>query len=276
MNTAKYPLLIQGFFSTPNGSPQTLTAIAPSTRISWTNTIPQSRGDLVALDIVLTGDSLLTTYSQQGIFSLVVGGVQVIQNGQLTNYIVLANPRSYELLQLRQAPGQTISLNVNSSAVCLVGVVVHCYFENECFTPEILAARNKSLLKQRVLQFTADFNGGAKLVTSETFTIPKTMGNVVGIQFLTYDEAGGNDIAKCIFTVSMGGTDVIKDAAGATFLPCSGRPGLIFPILIRGGETFVITGNTSAVALGDPVAFAVKVYFDEDVEGTKIYPLKNV
>jgi len=273
-NTAKYPLLIAGFYSDQNGGSSTLTAIGAGTRKNWTNTIQQSRGDLIMLDIV---PSVLRLRDfQEAVFNLSIAGVDVIINGVLVNYQIQSFIRSYELLRLRQKAGQTLSLTAIGATGNAQGIVVHAYHENNCSTPEIIAARNKSVLKQRTFEQGGILLGGVKnATTGATYTIPKSMGNVVAVQFLCSDDAGGDNCAKTPISVSMGGTDILKNALAVVFHPYSGRPGLIFPILIRGGETFEISGDTSGVAVAAPVYVKLRFYFDEDTEGTKNYDLST-
>lgn len=273
MNTAKYPLLIAGFYSDQNGSPETFTAIGAGTRKSWTNSIAQARGDMVALDVVPTV-AFTSSTSLQAIFDVNVSGTAVIQQATLVNYQPGSFARSYELTQLRQPAGQTIGLTVVGQTGNTQGAALHVYHENNCATPAIIAARNKSILKQRTLEIGGTLLGGSKVAKfANQFTIPKSMGNVVGLQLLINDDTDGDNTAKTICSVSMGGTDIFQNVIGSIFNAQSARPGLIFPILIRGGETFNVTADTSAVAIGDPLYIRLKFYFDEDIEGTKQYDL---
>jgi len=273
-NTAKYPLLIAGFYSDQNGGSSTLVAIGAGSRKNWSNTIQQSRGDLVMIDVVPT--VLRLRDDQQAVFSFAIAGVDVIINAVLVNYQVQNFPRSYELLKIRQKPGQTLSLIAIGQPLNAQGIAIHAYHENNCSTPEIIAARSQSILKQRTIEIGGILLGGVKnATTGATYTIPKSMGNVVAVQILCSDDASGDNCAKTPVTISMGGTDIIKNAIAIVFHPYSGRPGLIFPILIRGGETFEIFGDTSGVAVAAPVYVKVRFYFDEDTEGTKQYQLSS-
>lgn len=228
---------------------------------------------MVALDVVPT-IRVNQWSSLQATFDVYVSGVAVIQQGTLVNYQIGSFARSYELTQLRQPAGQTIGLTVVGETGNNQGAILHIYHENNNATPAIIAARNKSILKQRTIELGGTLLGGSKVAKFATdFTIPKSMGNVVAVQFLVNDTADGSDAAKTILTVSMGGTNIFQNVCGAAFNTQSARPGLIFPILIRGGETFNVTADTSAVGIGNALYIRLKFFFDEDIEGTKNYEL---
>jgi len=269
METQKYPLLIAGFFSNANGGQSSFTAIGAGTRLQWSNTIITGRGDMVLVDIVPTmqPNSVLT----EATIELAIGGMQVLQNGTLGRYEPQAIPRSNELMQLKQRGGQTLQFTAIGTTGNTQGAVVHIYHENKFATEEIIVARNYSDLKQRIVEFTFTTVTGTKFSQSGTFTVPANVGNVVGMEINAFDDGSNVFVSRSLLTVAIGGTNVMQNVAANIFLNDCARPGLIFPILIRGTETIQMVADTSNGAVGNTVTFKVRLYLDNDVTGSKQY-----
>lgn len=272
MNTAKYPLLIQGLYSDPQGVNSTLNILG-GTNVYWSNNITIGRGDVEMIDIVTSQIDFIVNGSGNnldlGLFNLTVGSIAVIQNGLPNEYIITSLPRSREIMPIKVSGGQSIALGVQNTWVDPYGMFVHLYFTNQYgINPAIIAARNNAGFKQRNQSFKTVFPSGQRYVSSGNLTVPKSIGNVVAVQFFAMSPSA-SELAKAIITVKIGGTDIIQNACAGLFLPYCARPGLIFPILVRGGETFELTADTRACA--NDVTFVAKFYFDDDLNGTKQY-----
>jgi len=269
METQRYPLLIAGFFSNANGGQSSFTAIGAGTRLQWSNTIITGRGDMVLLDIVPTMQP--SSVVSEATIELAIGGMQVLQNGTLARYEAQAIPRSNELMHLRQSGGQTLQFTAVGDTGNTQGAVVHIYHENKFATEEIIAARNYSDLKQRIVEFTFAAGTGNKFVQSGTFTVPANVGNVVGIEVNAWDNGSNLFLSRSTFTASIGGVTIMQNVAGNLLQNNCARPGLIFPILIRGTETIQLSADTSNAAVGNTVTFKIRLYLDNDLTGTKQY-----
>jgi len=273
MSDTKYPLLIQGIYSDTNGSRGSILPGGSVVNYGWTNNLVQNRGDLVAIDPVTTnapGGSFDDDFL--GTFSYFIGSEIILQDAPMSRYIPTAKPRSYELTQLRQKGGQSLRLQLTNIGAG-PGLMVHHYFENQFATPEIVSARHSAGLKPRIKDFFRAFNPGVKTATSATFTVPTGIGNVVAVELFCELGAGATPTGAMngLISVSFGGTTIFENVNTGTLLSSSGRPGLIFPILVRGGETFVIGADTSAVT--GVLNIYMRLYFDEDRTGRKVYNL---
>lgn len=261
------PLLIKGFFANENLTNNTIVGVA-AVPIQWNNTITEGRGDLVMLDVIASNLAAVDG-TTAGMFSVSIGGMVVLQNQEIIRYAVTAFPRSFEFLQLAQPPGQTIEFSYLPTAT--VGGIVHCYHFNQFAIPSIVAARNTAALKQRIVSFRAAFVFNVPIAESEKFTIPSGIGNVVGIELNTYIDDPADDVAlRSVVSVLIGGIKVFDDVSAMLFFPGTGRPGLIFPCLVRPGQTFVFQANTDAATVGT-LTVEIRLYFDDDRTGKRNY-----
>lgn len=262
MNTQQYPLLIEGFYSNQNGSNPSVVATA-GTAINWQNSITEGRGNVVMLDIVASG---ITTPSVANIgdVSLLVSSQTVIENSELANYTAAAYPRSYELTPLEQRPGQTLQLVLNPLST--IGAVVHAYYENQFATEQIIKARYSSVLRQKTKEYRETFIFGRDILRGDTITIPTALGNVVAIQFFTYDDTSvpGDAYQLTLLSCFVDGIRILNKAASPLFSPTSGRPGLVFPIFIKGGSTIQLEADTRYATVGQ-IVFGIRLYFDDTV-----------
>lgn len=269
-----YPLLIQGLFSNTNGTNDTVKPGALTVPRAWTNSIQLGRGNVIAVDPVIT-NSDATPIIQSGSFNYTVGSVQVISNGQNNMYVPTARPGAYKILPLKISGGQTVTCSFINNATAQYGIVMHHYFENAFARPSVFAAINDSSTKQRIQDFNVKFNGSLKFSPSPTFVLPTGLGNVVGVEYMINAEIGGGltyaDLQNVLFTVNVGGTNIMENASTAIFLPTSGRPDLIFPIVIRPGQSFNINADTSNLPVASQIIITMRVYFDNDQTGTKTY-----
>jgi hypothetical protein len=260
----KLPLLIEGFYSNANRTSPSVVP-TPGTAVSWNNQIREGRGDMVMLDIVASGlPTVPTDNNDLGVLDLFIGSMVVIQQSELANYRNNSYIRSYELMQLRQAPGQTIALNLLPTDA--PGAVVHVYYENRFATAAIIEARNRAILKQRTIEYRDNFLFGVDIAESQNFTVPTGMGNVVGIEFFAYNYRTnpGNCAYRSLLSCSVNGVSILTNAISTLFLPDSGRPGLIFPIFIRPGSTFSFKADTRYATSGE-VVMGARLYFDDQL-----------
>lgn len=268
------PLLIKGFSANKNGSSDSTIAVA-ATPVTWNNVLPEQRGNLIALDVVATNADNTNwqdiTTINLGWFNLLIGSMQVLTAQRLVDYLVTSRPRSYELLSLEQKAGQTMQFELNPETT--IGAVVHAYFQNQYATREVIAARQNSVLKQRILGVTQIFAAGQRFQRGNSITVPTAQGNVVAIELscvTDIQELQLLSISK--LSVYVNGESVIEEAATVLFIPMSGRPGLIFPIVIRPGSTISIEVDTlNTGAIPEKLHATLKLYFDDDLTGKKRY-----
>ena len=269
-NQNMYPLLVQGVFSNSQGTQRSL---LPAAAIgSWNNVIKIGRGDLIAIDPITTNIDGAGSLQNSGNFTYYVSGQQVLDTAQLSNYAVTnKSAGSVEILSLRQPGGQSIKLaydNIGSN----VGAMVHHYFENKFAIPSIIQARNNSALKPRIKTYSWSFVNGVKLNTGAQYAVPTGLGNVVAVEVFTAITTGTiRPLTLNTFTISIGGTTIFEDANAAAYCANTHRPIQILPILIRPGETFTATADTSDNATVSTMTLTLKLYFDDDFTGTRKY-----
>jgi len=270
MTTQSYPLLIQGIFTDQNGTNNTLLPAAPLTNGGWTNKIQTGRGNLVLIDFVPTNiDNSENAVTPISIFSYQVGGQTVVQNMESRSFAPGAYPRSNEILALNQPGGQSVRLIIDTLGGS-TGLMVHHYFENKFNTLEVMNARRSAALKQRIQEFRHTFATGLKQGQSTVFNVPIGIGNIVALEFIVNTSiAGAKDWTLATFSMSVDGVTILDNANSGIFLPMSGRPGLVFPIVIRPGSTFQLFADTSEVGAGDSFVLAAREYFDDDTNGNK-------
>jgi hypothetical protein len=269
----KYPLLIQGINGNTSGTISTLNPGVLAAPITWTNQLKVGRGDLVGVDPVLVATD--ATISQlAGTFTYSMAGTQIFNNADNSRHVVGARPGNYNMVAVRQGGGQTVALTFANNATVPCGMVVHHYYENLFFVQQVIEAANYAQAKQRVQDFSFVATTVGKFIQSPNFTIPTALGNVVAVEFIvtgTTAAATFAQITKALITVSIGGTTILENASGGIFTPASARPGLIFPLVIRGGETFQFLLDTSALAATSQVNLTMRCYFDNDLSGSKMY-----
>lgn len=266
-----YPLLIQGIYSNPNAGQL---SIAPSVaaNLSWNNLIQVGRGNLIAIDPVTTGVALTNVLQDCGTFSYNIGGQTIIDNSALSNYLVENKPRTNEILSINQPGGQSVQLTAQNTASIAAGVVIHHYFENKYAIPTIIQARFNPTLKTRIKDYIYKVNSGTKNNNSAVYNVPIGLGNIIGIEFSSFANNGSLiTLTHTVFSVAVGGINIVQEACAGAFCAISGRPSQIFPILIRPGETFQINVDSNNAAAGAIVGIVARLYFDDDLTGKKIY-----
>lgn len=267
------PLLIQGLFSNVAGTISTLNPGALATPVSWSNTLKVGRGDLIAVDPVLTNTDLTISQSA-GTFTYSLGGTQIFNNADNARHVVGARPGTYNIIPVKQGGGQTVLLTFFNKATLPCGMVVHHMYENKFFKKEVLEAMDYSQAKQRVQDFIFNASVVAASNKSQNFTIPTGLGNVVAVEFIASGvtpAATFAEITKALVNVSVGGTSILENASAGIFTAGSARPNTIFPLVIRGGDTFQYDINTAAMAAGSELQFTMRCYFDNDLSGSKQY-----
>jgi hypothetical protein len=196
----------------------------------------------------------------------------VYDTAAISNYAVTNKAGQYQILPLRQPGGQSVSLNYDATVGSGQGVMIHHYFENKFNIPAICNARFNSALKPRIKTFSFTFSNGAKIATGAQFAVPTGLGNVVAIEvFTTNSTASFVNLTLSLFTISIGGTTIFEDANAAAYCAQSHKPAQVLPILIRPGETFTATADTSDIVGAGTFTLGVKLYFDDDFSGTRKY-----
>lgn len=205
-----------------------------------------------------------------GRLSVLVGSFRVLTNVGLARYAANSFVRSYELLQLRQRAGQNIQVTLASPTSIGGGVVLHTYYTNRYGIPSVIAARNTAVLKQRIQEWSFTFTGGNRLANSPEVTVPTGIGNVVAVEInadVVTQNAGEFPIENSLVSLFVNGESIMEEACAAIFAMYSGRPGLIFPIVIRPGSTFYVQANTFQTTAASSVGITVRMYFDDDLSG---------
>jgi hypothetical protein len=269
-NLDMYPLLVQGIYSNPNGGQRSL---LPAANIgSWNNAIKIGRGNLIAIDPISTNITAAQSLGNTGSFNYNIGGQIVYDTAAISNYAVTNKAGQYQVLPLKQPGGQSVSLNYDASAGSGQGVMIHHYFENKFNIPAICNARFNSALKPRIKSFNFTFSNGQKIATGAQFSVPTGLGNVVAIEVFTTNSAASLvNLQLALFTVSVGGTTIFEDANAAAYCAQTHKPNQVLPILIRPGETFTATADTSDIVGAGNMTLSVKLYFDDDFSGTRKY-----
>lgn len=266
---SKYPLLIKGFFSNPDGSSSSVVGSLSS--ISWNNRIPEGRGNVIMVDPVVTNYVQGSNLDSPGTFSYKMAGQTVLFSMAMSRYAIDSVIGSYEILKLNQPPGQTIQLDMSATA-SNAGIVLHHYFENPFLVPSVIEARQSNKLKQKIQTFRTVFPGGQKIARSAEITAPTTQGNIVAVEIeCTHTSVLPDAVLNSLISMIVDGTTIIENAAAIAFAPISGRKGLIFPIVIRPGTTFSVEADTSASTNAEDLVIDVRVYYDDDFTGTKEY-----
>lgn len=264
-----YPLLVQGVFSNNQGTQR---SILPGAALgSWNNTIKTGRGDLIGIDPVSTFIDGAGSLTNTGTFTYYVSGQQVLDTAQLSNYVVTNKAGQYEILPVRQPGGQSVKIDYNNNGTA-TGIMVHHYFENKFAIPSIIQARMNSALKPRIKTFSWSFINGTKLNTGASYAVPTGLGNVVAVEVFTTISTGTiKPLTLNLFSISIGGTTIFEDANAAAYSAQTHKPAQILPILIRPGETFTATADTSDNATVSTMTLTLKLYFDDDYTGTRKY-----
>jgi hypothetical protein len=263
-----YPLLVQGVFSNNQGTQRSL---LPGAALgSWNNTIKIGRGDLIGIDPITTNIDAAGSLANQGKFTYYVSGQQILDTAQLSNYAVTNKAGSYEILPVRQPGGQSVKIDYDTTVP--IGIMVHHYFENKFAIPSIIQARMNSALKPRIKTFSWSFANNTKLNTGAQYAVPTGLGNVVAVEVFTTITTGTiKPLSLNLFSISIGGTTIFEDANAAAYCAQTHRPAQILPILIRPGETFTATADTSDNATVSVMTLTLKLYFDDDYSGTRKY-----
>jgi len=264
-----YPLLVKGFFSDQQGNGDTIPPTI-TTASGWANTLPQGRGNTRYIDVMKTAAKVPGVISP--IFTVSVAGVDVLSGTTLNSKVVGAYPGSYLMAALDQPAGQTIQLNVQSGGGN-GGIIVHTYFQNGWDQPAVWDALKTAKLKTRYQDFFYSAGSGIKGVVSPEFTVPVSKGNVVAIQLLAEDNNVQETSGQTTLTVSFNGIQVIENALAYLGVPECARPGLVFPFVVPGGSTFNISADTSRLAVGQSARFGVRLYFDDQLTGSRYPPV---
>jgi hypothetical protein len=127
-------------------------------------------------------------------------------------------------------------------------------------------------LKPRIKTYSWSFVNGTKLNTGAQYAVPTGLGNVVAVEVFTSITTGTiKPLTLNLFSISIGGTTIFEDANAAAYCANSHRPAQILPILIRPGETFTATADTSDNSIVSTMTLTLKLYFDDDFTGTRKY-----
>jgi hypothetical protein len=273
--SAQYPLLIKGLYSNQDGT-NSSRILGPGTNVAWSNVITENRGDIVAIDAITTMPNFWSVPNTEntplGNYSIFVGGMKVIANASLNDTLPIAKPRSYEYLRLKQKGGQTIQLEVANTSAMTFGTYVHLYHFNKFASRPIIEARQTSSLKQRTVTVQQTFIGGQRIQRGNSITVPTASGNIVAIEITCTQDQPTSVIAdESTLSMYVDGNSILEEASTSLFLPVCGRPGLIFPILIRPGSTISIEADTDNSVNTETLTVDVKFYFDDDITGKREY-----
>jgi hypothetical protein len=122
-------------------------------------------------------------------------------------------------------------------------------------------ALNTAKLKRRYQDFIFTGAGGIKPELSQQFTVPNNNGQVVGIQLLSYETAGGTaPILLNTGTVTFNGVNIFENVLIGYGNGVSTRP-QIFPVIIEEGTTFQFSVDSSRTV--GTYKFGVRLYFGD-------------
>jgi hypothetical protein len=265
-----FPLLCKGFYSNPNGTAPSITALQLTANRGWSNQTPTGRGNMVALDVMKT--QVRNDNGFDALITVALGGVQIITNASLNNYVLFSRSTSYQIANLDQPEGQTLALSTNG-LTALGGAVVHTYFRNGWNQPAVWAALETSKLKCRYQDFSFTGPGGTKGITSGNLTVPTGKGNVVGIMLLAENDGTTDEPGTALVTVRFNGINVLEEVSAYLGMPECMRPGLIFPMVVQGGSTFEIVGDTNNGLLANQIKLGMRLFFDDQITTTPYSPI---
>jgi hypothetical protein len=256
------PLLVKGYNTDSNGISNNTIPVT-SAIISWNNTFDTGRGDVIALDGIETGRPQVYIADTGANVTVSVAGVQVISGVNASDFAPYANPGNYFITPLRQPGGQTLACNLAGGSGSH-GFQVLAFYENKYATAENKTALMNSRLKRRYQAFFQNVTLNSANQISQTFTIPQSQGNIVGIEFVAYLNSTGNntDLGLSTFSCYINGVSIMENVLSIYGMNAATRP-TIFPIFFKGGTTMYFNVNASNCAVTPNFTVGIKVYFDE-------------
>jgi hypothetical protein len=261
----KLPLLVKGFFSNQDGTNDSIAPSAPGT-ITWNNVLPEGRGDLVAIDPILTNTPQGGLNAAAGEFNLSMGGINIIQNADASYYDSRSRPRAYSILPIRQRQGQTLSLNYG--ALDTRGLAIHAFFENQYDNEQMFALRRYAQLKQRIIDLKFSFPYVSRYEKSRSENVPTAVGDVVAVEFYAYSDGqflAPEQVETATFSVAVDGVNIVEDACTQYFSFLTTRPAVIYPILIKSGSTIQLVADTSRYPLGSDLNINMRLYLGPNI-----------
>jgi len=255
------PLLVKGYNTDSNGTTNNTLPVTAAT-ISWNNTFDSGRGSVIALDGVETGRPQVYVADTGATVTVSVAGVQVISSVNASDFAPYSNPGNYFITPLKSDGGQTLACNLSGGSGSH-GFQVLAFYENRYATAENKQALMTSKLKRRYQAFTQQVTVNSANQISQTFTIPQSQGNVVGIEFVSYLNTSGNntDLGLSTFSCYVNGVSIIENTLSIYGMNAATRP-TIFPVLIKGGSTMFFNVNASNCAASPNFTVGIKIYFD--------------
>lgn len=256
------PLLIKGYNTDSNGTTNNTLPVTSAT-ISWNNTFDTGRGDVVAIDGVETGRPQVYVADTGANVTISVAGIQVISGVNASDFAPYANPGNYFITPLRQPGGQTLQCSLSGGAGSH-GFQVLAFYENKFATAENKQRLLTSRLKRRYQAFLQTVTVNSANQISQTFTIPQSQGNVVGIEFVSYLNSTGNltDLGLSTFSCYINGVSIMENVLSLYGMNAATRP-TIFPVFFKGGTTMYFNVNASNCAVTPNFTVGIKVYFDD-------------
>lgn len=262
------PLLLKAFYNNANTTANG-TSVPVAAATSWNNITPTGRGDLVAVDLLNSQPIDQFQFTPNGQATVSIGGTGVFLKQYMGSYNYASDGMWTDL---RQAGGQTIQCRLEFPTAFAIdtNVFVLGYFDNPWNTQEVRAAvRASKKLKQRRYDLVSIYNDGIKS-NVKTYTVPKGMGNVVGIQLIAGDNKQNLSLQNCIGQVSIDGVTVLEDIP-ANLGAYNSRKNPIYPIVFQGGNQIQIDLDTSNVSAASFISFGIRLFFDDDLAGNKTY-----
>lgn len=204
------------------------------------------RGDVVAVDFVTP----VTATDEFSTITLSIGGQQVIQNGQPSEYKWNANPSMYKRTRGRFGENQNFQVFVVNASGAPLNIGFLQYYENRFDGATVARLLADETLQTKRITFSSVATAG----NSVTFNsiVPLNRGRVFAIQpFLTH--AGFTDPAAFIggaVSISVNGVQILERVPALALLS-DGTRNNFFPINIEAGASIEceLNANGSAAAL---------------------------
>lgn len=245
----KLPLLIAG---------TNLLSAAAGDTAALNYTLVQNRGDVIAFEL---GVSNVITATLLNSVAINIGGLQVVENEQLSDFNYDAFQGRYNRLCGTFKGGQSVIIECNNQGP-LTSVLRAQFFHENFFVKykewaNLRCVPDLSLKKQTFgFQVAAGGKGGA------SFIIPSDRGEVIAIQPVCYGIDGKNFESSSLNVAADGVTIIDKGHAGL-FNPKSSRNN-IFPISLENASTLQIdfdgTGTGAISFVGVILYFAPSKY----------------
>jgi hypothetical protein len=245
----KLPLLVTG---------TNLLSVAAANTAALNYTLVQNRGDVIAFEVATS--NIITAVLLSSI-TITIGGMQVVQNEQLSDFNFDAFQGRYNRLCGTFKGGQSVAIENNNQG--LITNILRGQFYHENFWTKYKEWSNLRCVADLSLKkqfFGFQISAGAK--GGEDFKVPSDRGEVIAIQPIVYG-VNGKNLESAALNVAVDGVTIIDKGHAGLFSPTSSRNN-IFPISLENASSLRIdydgTGTSALSLAGVILYFAPSKY----------------